>query len=149
MRAVIQRVKSSAVEVEGEVISKIGKGLNILLGVQSGDEIEDAKYIAEKIVHLRIFEDENEKMNRSVKDVQGEILCISQFTLMGDCRKGRRPNFMAAAEPEFADQMYEKVIELMRAYDIHVYTGKFGAHMDVSIVNDGPVTVILDSKKNI
>ena len=147
MRAVVQRVNLSSVIVEGAVVGSIKAGLNVLLGVEEGDGIQDVTYMAEKIVNLRIFEDEDEKMNLSVLDIKGEMLCISQFTLMGDCRKGRRPNFMSAAKPDVANQLYEDFVKTVEAYGIHVQTGKFQAHMIVDIQNDGPVTVIVDSRK--
>lgn len=147
MRAVVQRVESSEVIVGGEVVGRIGKGLNVLLGVEQGDSSEDASYLAEKIANLRIFEDENEKMNLSLLDVGGEILAISQFTLLGDCRKGRRPNFMAAAKPDEASELYHEFIECLKSYGVNVEMGVFQAHMLVKIDNDGPVTVLLDSRK--
>ena len=147
MRAVVQRVNLSSVIVEGAVVGSIKAGLNVLLGVEEGDGIQDVTYMAEKIVNLRIFEDEDEKMNLSVLDIKGEMLCISQFTLMGDCRKGRRPNFMSAAKPDVANQLYEDFVKTVEAYGIHIQTGKFQAHMIVDIQNDGPVTVIVDSRK--
>lgn len=148
MRAVVQRVSNSKVVVDGSVIGEIGNGLTVLLGVEEGDGEEDARYIADKVVNLRIFEDENDKLNLSVLDVKGELLVISQFTLLGDCRKGRRPNFMAAAKPEAAVELYDKFIEYCREYGINVETGIFQAHMLLSIDNDGPVTILLDSKRN-
>lgn len=147
MRAVVQRVESSEVIVGGEVVGRIGKGLNVLLGVEQGDSSEDASYLAEKIANLRIFEDENEKMNLSLLDVGGEILAISQFTLLGDCRKGRRPNFMAAAKPDEASELYQEFIECLKSFGVNVKMGVFQAHMLVKIDNDGPVTVLLDSRK--
>lgn len=148
MRAVIQRVNFSSVIVEGQVVGAIQAGLNVLLGVEEGDSAQDVAYMAEKIVNLRIFEDSDEKMNHSLLHVHGEMLCISQFTLLGDCRKGRRPNFMSAAKPDIANALYELFVKTVEGYGIHVQTGQFQAHMIVDIQNDGPVTVIMDSRKN-
>jgi len=148
MRAVVQRVESSEVIVNNEITGKIGKGLTVLLGVEEGDTDEDARYMADKIVNLRIFEDENDKLNLSVKDVGGEIIAVSQFTLLGDCRKGRRPNFMAAARPEKALELYNKFTSFCKNAGVNVATGIFQAHMMVKINNDGPVTILIDSKKN-
>ncbi|MCT4632652.1 MAG: D-aminoacyl-tRNA deacylase [Firmicutes bacterium] len=147
MRAVVQRVSSSKVTVDGETYGKIDLGLNVLIGVESGDTEKDLDYIFDKVVNLRIFEDENEKLNLSVKDVDGEILAISQFTLAADCRKGRRPSFSNAARPEAANVLYEKFVDKVKEEGIKVETGKFQSHMVVDIVNDGPVTILLDSKK--
>ncbi|BFK81800.1 D-tyrosyl-tRNA(Tyr) deacylase [Clostridium baratii] len=147
MRAVVQRVSSSNVKVNGEVIGSIGRGLNVLIGISNDDTIEDLKYIKDKIVNLRIFEDENDKMNFSVLDVKGELLIISQFTLYGDCRKGRRPNFMNAKGGEEAKVLYLKLIEMLQETGLNVQTGEFGADMKVDIQNDGPVTLLLDSTK--
>jgi D-aminoacyl-tRNA deacylase len=146
MRVVVQRSKNASVTVEGEVVGQITSGLVLLVGVTHEDTEEDAKYLADKIINLRIFEDENEKMNLSLLDVGGQILSISQFTLYGDCRKGRRPNFMGAAKPEMANQVYESFNQILSEKGIQVETGRFGAMMDVSLINDGPVTLILDSK---
>ncbi len=148
MRAVVQKVTRSSVTVEGEVKGKIGPGLMVLIGVAEGDTEEDAAYIADKISKLRIFEDEQEKLNLSVKDVGGEVLAISQFTLLADARKGRRPSFSHAARPEEANALYQKVIEGIRESGIHVEEGVFQTHMEVEIINDGPVTILLDSRKN-
>ena len=148
MRAVVQRVTSSKVVVDDKIIGEIGKGLNILIGISKEDTEEDLLYLRDKIINLRIFEDENDKMNLSLLDVKGEILAISQFTLYGDCRKGRRPNFMEAEGGDKAKAVYERFIDLLREKDIKVETGEFGAHMKVDIQNDGPVTLLLDSKKN-
>ena len=147
MRAVVQRVKASSVAVEGNVVGSIKEGLNILLGISHEDTIEDLKYIIDKVINLSIFQDENDKMNLSVKDVNGEILVISQFTLYGDCRKGRRPNFMNALGGNEAEILYNKFVEMLKETGIKIETGVFGAHMDVSIQNDGPVTILLESKK--
>lgn len=148
MRAVVQRVASSKVIVDEKIIGSINKGLNILIGISKEDTEEDLLYIKEKVVNLRIFEDEADKMNLSLLDVKGEILVISQFTLYGDCRKGRRPNFMEAEGGEKAKVLYKRFVELLRESNLKVETGEFGAHMKVDIQNDGPVTLMLDSKKN-
>ncbi len=147
MRAVVQRVTESQVTVDGRTTGKIGPGFMVLLGVEEGDAGPDADYIAEKITHLRVFPDDDGKMNRSVADAGGAVLLISQFTLHGDCRRGRRPSFTAAARPETAVPLYEGVAARLRAAGLVVETGEFGAHMAVSLVNDGPVTILLDSKK--
>jgi D-tyrosyl-tRNA(Tyr) deacylase len=146
MRIVVQRSKAARVTVAGETVGQITKGLVLLVGVTHDDKEEDAAYLADKIAHLRIFEDEFEKMNLSLMDVSGEILSVSQFTLYGDCRKGRRPNFMEAAKPEYANKLYEAFNSMLRDKGIKVETGKFGAMMDVELTNDGPVTIILESK---
>ena len=146
MKAVIQRAKNASVTVKDSVTGKVDNGYVVLLGVTHDDTVEDAKYLVNKIVHLRVFEDENEKMNFSLKDVKGSVLSISQFTLYGDTRKGRRPNFMQAAKPDVANDMYEMFNELLRAQGITVETGSFGEMMDVNFTNVGPVTIILDSK---
>ena len=147
MRAVIQRVTKSSVTVDDEVVGQIGCGLTVLLGVEEADTEEDAKWMAQKIPELRIFNDDDGKFNRSLRDVNGAILLISQFTLHGDCRKGRRPSFIKAAQPDIAIPLYEKTISLFRDMNIPIEKGVFGAHMDVSIQNDGPVTLLLDSRK--
>jgi D-aminoacyl-tRNA deacylase len=146
MRVVVQRSKSASVTVAGEVTGQITKGLVLLVGVTHTDKEEDAVYLADKIANLRIFEDADEKMNFSLMDVGGEILSVSQFTLYGDCRKGRRPNFMDAARPDQAVQIYEAFNILLREKGIRVETGIFGAMMDVQLINDGPVTLIVESK---
>jgi D-aminoacyl-tRNA deacylase len=146
MRIVVQRSKKASVTVNEKVIGKIEKGLVLLVGVTHDDTIDDANYLADKIVNLRIFEDENGKMNLSLLDVGGSILSISQFTLYGDCRKGRRPNFMAAANPEQALNLYQYFNQVLSEKNVVVETGEFGAEMDVALINDGPVTLILDSK---
>ena len=146
MRVVVQRSKRASVTVDGEVVGQINKGLVLLVGVTHTDMEADAIYLADKIANLRIFEDENEKMNLSLLDVEGEILSVSQFTLYGDCRKGRRPNFMEAAKPDYANQIYKAFNNLLREKGIRLETGRFGAMMDVELVNDGPVTLILESK---
>ncbi len=144
MRAVVQRVKKSSDE---KIVGSIQYGLNVLIGINVDDTLDDLKYIVDKVINLRIFHDENDKMNLSVKDIDGEILTISQFTLYGDCRKGRRPNFMNALGGSEAEVLYNKFIEMLKETGIKVETGIFGAHMDVEIQNDGPVTILLDSKK--
>ena len=148
MRAVVQRVTSSSVTVEGEITGKIEKGLMVLLGVADGDTEKDVKYMVDKIVNLRIFEDENDKMNLSLQDIGGSLLVVSQFTLLGDCRKGRRPSFIEAAKPDIADDLYQKFVDNARAMGIKTETGKFQTHMMVELVNDGPVTILVDSNKN-
>ena len=145
MRAVVQRVKESHVAIDGEVVARIGPGLLVLLGVATGDTVKNADYLADKISHLRIFEDDQEKMNRSLLDTGGDMLVVSQFTLMGDCRKGRRPSFIKAARPEEADPIYEFFVQRVRKKGVHVETGRFRAIMAVSLINDGPVTIILES----
>ena len=147
MRAVIQRVKEARVEVEGEVVGRIGEGMLILLGAGKDDTEEDVRYLAEKILALRIFEDPEGKMNLSVTDTSGQVLVVSQFTLYGDCRKGRRPSFDKAAPPETAERLYELFISEIRGRGVKVETGRFRAMMDVHLVNWGPVTLLLDSKK--
>ena len=146
MRAVIQRVLQGRVEVNGQQVSHIDKGLLVYLSVGKTDTVRDAQFMAEKLVNLRIFADEAGKMNRGLLDVGGSILLVSNFTLHGDCRKGRRPSFDAAAEPELAQQLYEKLIELIAEQGVAVEKGAFGEHMQVSSVNDGPVTFLLDSE---
>lgn len=146
MRVVVQRSKNAKVTVEGEVTGEISSGLVLLVGVTHDDSESDAVFLADKIANLRIFEDAEGKMNLSLLDVGGEILSVSQFTLYGDCRKGRRPNFMEAARPEQANQLYESFNSLLRDKGITVETGRFGAMMDVELINDGPVTLIVDSK---
>ncbi len=146
MRAVVQRVTNADVKIDGRVNGKIDDGLLVLLGVGNGDTEEDMKYIADKIIKLRIFSDENDKMNLSLEDVGGSMLVISQFYLYGDCSHGRRPYFGNAMEPVSANEMYEKFVAYIREQDIHTETGEFGADMKVSLTNDGPVTIILESK---
>lgn len=146
MRAVIQRVSQAEVTVGGKIIGEIQKGLVVLLGVENEDTEEDVRYLVRKISNMRIFEDEEEKMNRSVKDVEGAVLSISQFTLHADTKKGNRPSFTGAAGPNWAKTHYDQFNDLMEAEGIAVQTGKFGAHMEVSLVNDGPVTILIDSK---
>ncbi len=145
MRAVIQRVTASDVQVDHEIVGRIGSGLLVLLGISRSDEQKDADYLADKVVHLRIFEDDEGKMNRSLLETRGEVLVVSQFTLLGDCRKGRRPSFVEAAPPERAEQLYEYFVDQLRLKGTTVSTGQFQAKMSVSLVNDGPVTLILES----
>lgn len=147
MRAVVQRVTYSSVEVNGEIVGEINNGFNVLLGISKDDTEEDMKYIKEKIVNLRVFSDENDKMNLSLLDIKGELLLISQFTLYGDARKGRRPNFMNALGGEEAKKFYDKFIYMMKETGLKIETGIFGADMKVDIRNDGPVTILLDSSK--
>lgn len=146
MKAVIQRVSSASVTVDGEVCGSINKGILVLLGVCDEDTDSDIKWLADKIIGLRIFEDENEKMNFSLSDISGELLIVSQFTLFGNCKKGRRPDFTAAGKPVFAKEMYLKFIDYCRTSEIKVECGIFGADMKVNLLNDGPVTLIIDSK---
>ena len=146
MRAVVQRVSQAAVKVDGTVVGKIGHGVLLLLGVQTGDTENDLRWMLDKVLNLRIFEDEQGKMNLSLKDVNGQLLVVSQFTLLGDARKGRRPSFTEAAPPELAKAYFEKFVDLA-SKEIDVKSGVFQAHMEVQLVNDGPVTILLDSKK--
>ena len=147
MRAVVQRVTSASVTVAERVVGEIGPGLLVLLGVEQGDGPTDLQYIASKVRDLRIFADDDGKMNRSVLDVQGGVLVVSQFTLSGDARNGRRPSFASAAPPQIARALYEEVVRELTAGGLHVATGEFQAMMQVSLVNDGPVTILLDSRK--
>lgn len=147
MRCVVQRVSRASVTVDGETVGKIEKGYMVLVGAEDGDVEADVNYCADKIAGLRVFEDAEDKMNLSVQDVGGEVLLVSQFTLLGDARHGRRPSFIRAARPEAAEPMFELLCEKVRAKGIHVETGRFRTHMEVSLVNDGPVTILLDSKK--
>jgi len=147
MRAVVQRVKEAWVRVLGREVSRIGSGLLVLLGIGAEDGPGDASYMVEKVVNLRIFEDDQARMNRSILDERGEILVVSQFTLYGDCRKGRRPSFAHAAGPREARRLYEYFAERVKDHGIEAKTGVFQAHMEVGLVNDGPVTLLLDSKK--
>ena len=144
MKALIQRVKSAKVSIEGKEYSSINKGLLIFLGVEKTDTIENAKKLSEKLVKLRIFEDENEKMNLSIQDIKGEILVVSQFTLCGDCKKGTRPSFDLAAPPKEANKLYEEFVTFISQYEMPVKTGKFQAMMEISLINDGPVTFIVE-----
>ena len=147
MRAVVQRVARAAVEVDGRAVAEIGPGSLVLLGVGEQDAEEDARYMARKIAGLRIFDDEEGNLNLSVIDTGGAVLLVSQFTLYGDCRKGRRPSFTRAARPDEAERLYELVAEDLRGRDVEVATGRFQEHMEVSLVNDGPVTLLLDNDK--
>lgn len=147
MRCVIQRVSSASVTVDNEIVGEIGKGYLALLGVEMGDEEADSRYLADKVAGLRVFEDADEKMNLSLRDVDGSVLAVSQFTLLGDARHGKRPSFSNAARPEKAIPLYEAFVKNLREAGIQVATGRFQAHMDVALVNDGPVTILLDSKK--
>lgn len=147
MRSVVQRVSYASVSVDGAVIGKIKRGLLVLLGVSDEDTDADMVYMADKITGLRIFEDEDEKMNLSLEDIDGELLVVSQFTLYGDCRKGRRPSFSGAGKPEYAKMMYERFVEYLREKGFKVETGRFAADMKVELLNDGPVTLMIDSKK--
>lgn len=147
MRCVVQRVKEASVTVAGETVGKIGPGYMVLIGVSVEDTEKDVRYMADKVPNLRIFEGAEDKMNLSLKDVGGEILAVSQFTLYGDARGGRRPSFIAAARPEAANELYEQLVASWREQGIHVETGRFRTHMEVGLVNDGPVTILLDSMK--
>ena len=147
MRCVVQRVTEASVTVEGEVVGKTGPGLMVLIGVSSDDQEADLKYMADKVPNLRVFDDENGVMNRSILDAGGEILAVSQFTLYGDARGGRRPSYFRAAKPEAANALYERLVKAWRQKGIHVETGRFRTEMQVALVNDGPVTILLDSEK--
>jgi D-tyrosyl-tRNA(Tyr) deacylase len=147
MRAVVQRVKQSTVKAGNEIVGEIGRGLLVLLGVARDDTANDADYLVNKIINLRIFEDQDGKMNRSLIETGGELLAVSQFTLLADCRKGRRPSFVDAAEPQKATDLYEKFVDLVREKGVKVQTGRFRATMEVALINDGPVTVIIESRK--
>ena len=147
MRAVVQRVSRSKVSVDEQKVGAIDRGLMVLLGVQKEDQRQDAEYLAEKVAGLRVFEDDAGKMNLSVLDIGGGILVVSQFTLLGDVRKGKRPSFVDAADPDRGNELYEYFVDLLKQTHISVATGKFRANMQVEIVNDGPVTILLDSQK--
>jgi D-tyrosyl-tRNA(Tyr) deacylase len=147
MRAVVQRVTSARVRIDDRIVGEIGPGLLLLAGVEKGDGPDDVRYIAGKVNDLRIFEDAGGKMNRSIADAQGAVLAVSQFTLCGDCRRGRRPSFDEAEAPGAARPLYEQLITEMRALNLKVETGEFQAHMQVELVNDGPVTLLLDSRR--
>lgn len=147
MRAIVQRVDHASVTVDGQVTGRAKRGLLVLFGVAAGDTEKDLQYLVDKVCGLRIFEDEQGKMNLSVKDIGGELLVVSQFTLYGDCRKGKRPSFDKAAAPEIADAYYQQFVEKCRQQGLHVETGVFKAHMLVELVNNGPVTILLDSSK--
>jgi D-tyrosyl-tRNA(Tyr) deacylase len=146
MKVVVQRSKNAKVTVQGEIIGEINHGLVLLVGITHEDTILDVQFMVDKVVNLRIFEDEEGKMNNSLLDIGAEILSVSQFTLYGDCKKGRRPNFMLAAKPEYANELYEKFNHLLKEKGIKVETGRFGAMMEVHLINDGPVTLIVESK---
>ena len=148
MRAVIQRVSKASVTVAGEVTGAIESGFLVLLGVADGDTHADLDWMVNKVLGLRVFEDDEGKMNRSIQDTGGSMLVVSQFTLLGDCRKGRRPSFVNAARPEVANDVYEQFCAKVRAEGTTVETGRFQQHMDVELINDGPVTLLLDSRKN-
>ena len=147
MRAVVQRVSEASVTVAGERVSAIGRGLLVLVGVGRGDTMADLEWLADKLVGLRIFADAEGQMNLSVQEVGGELLVVSQFTLHGDCRKGRRPSYSDAAPPEEAQRLYEQLLERLKALDLPVRAGVFRAMMQVALINDGPVTLLLDSRK--
>lgn len=147
MRAVVQRVLHSCVKVDDQTVGEIQKGILVLLGIENEDDKKDIEYLAEKIVNLRIFDDENGKMNMSLLGIQGEILVVSQFTLYGDCKKGKRPSYDRAAKPEKAKEIYENFINYLKRFNIKLEIGKFQASMMVEIINDGPVTLLIDSKK--
>jgi len=147
MKAVLQRVAEARVEVDGEIVGKVGRGLLVLLGVEQQDTNRDLAYLADKTLNLRIFEDAAGKMNLSIAEIDGEVLVVSQFTLLGDCRKGRRPGFTRAAEPELADDLYRRFVDRLLQAGLPVATGTFRAHMQVALINDGPVTMLLDSRK--
>jgi len=147
MRAVVQRVSSASVTVEGDTVGRIEHGFLVLLGVAGYDTADDAVYTALKVAGLRVFEDDDGKMNLTLADVGGAVLVVSQFTLYGDCRKGRRPSFVNAARPEHAESLYRRVVAELRGQGLTVETGRFQVHMDVSLVNDGPVTLLIDSRK--
>lgn len=149
MRAVVQRVSNCTVTVDKEITGQIGGGLLVLLGIRTGDSEKDATYLAKKIANLRVFPDSDDKMNLSVKDSNGEILIVSQFTLYGDCRKGCRPSYNNAAPPEVAEQLYEYFVNAVKEQGLPVATGRFQAMMEVKLINDGPVTILLDSEKNL
>ncbi len=143
MKVLIQRVKSASVTIDGKLYSATGKGILALVGIEKGDTLEEVKKLAGKIVNLRIFPDENDKMNRSLIDIQGEMLIVSQFTLCGDCKKGTRPSFDKSAPPDIANELYESFVKEVSSLGIKTATGSFGAMMDVSLINDGPVTFML------
>ena len=145
MRVCVQRVSEASVEIDGETVGAIGPGLLVLLGIGQADTLAEVHQLVDKIVNLRVFADDQDKMNRSLLDIQGQMLVISQFTLWGDCRKGRRPSFVQAADPELAEPLYERFVAEVRSRDVVVETGHFGAMMQVHLVNDGPVTLVIES----
>ena len=145
MRVCVQRVTEASVQVDGQQVGKIGSGLLVLLGIGQQDTAHEVTQLVDKIVNLRVFADDQDKMNRSLLDIQGQMLVISQFTLWGDCRKGRRPSFVQAADPELAEPLYERFVAEVRSRDVVVETGRFGAMMQVRLVNDGPVTLVIES----
>lgn len=147
MRAVVQRVTEASVTVDGEIVGEINQGLLVLLGIGQEDDDKDLKYLVDKVIGLRIFQDENDKMNLSILDIKGELLVVSQFTIYGDVRKGKRPSFSTSAKPEIGNFYYERFVQMTRELGIKTETGVFGAHMDVHLINNGPVTILLDSKK--
>lgn len=147
MRAVVQRVSRASVAVDDEIVGRIGEGFLVLLGVADDDTQDDVIFLAQKVVGLRVFNDGEGKMNLGLNEVGGAMLVVSQFTLLGDCRKGRRPSFVRAASPEKADELYRSFVAEIRGQGVHVETGRFQQHMDVELVNDGPVTLMLDSRK--
>ena len=147
MRACVQRVSRASVTVDGQIVGQIGRGMLVLLGITSDDLPDDVAYLAEKTTGLRIFADDEGKMNRSLLETGGQMLVVSQFTLLGDCRKGRRPSFIQAAAPELAERLYQQFVADVQDRGVAVATGRFRAHMDVALVNDGPVTLLLDSRK--
>ena len=147
MRAVVQRVSESSVTVDGNIVGKIGRGLMVLLGVEKNDTDQDAEYLVNKVIGLRVFEDDEGKMNRELVEADGQLLVISQFTLLGDARKGKRPSFIRAADPVEGNRLYEKFVEIARSKGFDVQTGQFQADMKLHLVNDGPVTILLDSRK--
>lgn len=148
MRAIVQRVDKASVEVEGKIVGAINEGILVLLGVGENDEERDLEYIVDKVLNLRIFQDENNKMNLSLLDKGGELLVVSQFTLYGDVRKGKRPSFTSSADPEKGNYYYEKFAKKAAEFGVNVETGNFGAHMNVNLTNNGPVTIMIDSKKD-
>ncbi|TJX16137.1 D-tyrosyl-tRNA(Tyr) deacylase [Tissierella creatinini] len=148
MRAVVQRVDEAAVVVDGKTIGSIKKGLLVFLGVGEDDNEKDLDYLVDKILGLRIFQDKNDKMNLSLMDVKGELLVVSQFTLYGDARKGKRPSFSSASTPEIGNKYYKEFVKKVRGFGVEIQTGVFGAHMEVKLINNGPVTILLDSKKS-
>ena len=145
MRVVVQRVAHASVTINGEIAGRIGRGLLVLVGIQASDGPAEISFLTDKLVNLRVFPDDDDKMNRSLLDIGGELLVVSQFTLYGDCRKGRRPSFISAAGPDHAIPIYERFVEQLRASGLKVETGRFGADMQVELCNDGPVTLIIDS----